>query len=148
MTAPTLFRLVTLAEAKDHLAILDSADDRRIDRLVFDASQLVMDYIGTNSLALGGWCDTSGKPLVDDNGDPLRVGALGHLNTAGDFVLDLDTNGDPINIGVSVIPGPVRAATLLVIGNMDAKRGEDDGANPISAGVESLLARYRLPVLA
>lgn len=146
MNLPTLFRLVTVAEAKDQLSLLDNEDDVRINRLVLDASQVIMDYLA-GSKAIEGWTNTSGIPLVDANGDPLRIGAQGHLNTAGDFVFDLDTNGDPINPGVSIIPGPVRAATLLVIANLDDKRGEDDKVDPISIGVQSLLMRFRDPVI-
>jgi gp6-like head-tail connector protein len=141
----TLYRLVTLAEAKDQLSILDTEDDKRINRLVLDASQIVMNYLKV-SPALDGWTDTDGVPLVDANGDPLRVGALGDFDSSGVFVFDLDSNGDPINEGESIIPGPVRAATLLVIARLDDDReGEKD---PISLAAQSLLERYRDPTLA
>lgn len=41
------------------------------------------------------------------------------------------------------VPGVVQAATLLVIGTLFSKR--EDGADPISTGVESLLRRQRDP---
>jgi hypothetical protein len=41
------------------------------------------------------------------------------------------------------VPGVVQAATLLVIGTLFCKR--EDGADPISIGVESLLRRQRDP---
>lgn len=145
MTAPVLYRLVTLAEAKDHLGILVDDDDARIAELVIDASQAVMDYIGEDSLASVGWTDTSGVPLVYANGDPQRIGALGTLNSAGNFVFDEDSNGDPIEPGISIIPGPVRRATLLAIANLDDDR--EGSGDPISPGVASLLARFRvLPI--
>lgn len=144
---PTLFRLVTLQEAKDQLSVLHASDDAEIDRLVIDASQIVMDYIGTDSLAIDGWTDTAGLPLVDADGNPLRVGAAGGLNTAGVFVLDVDSNGDAIDAGVSIIPGPVRKATLLLVARLDDDREGKDG-DPISPAVASLLARYRDPPVA
>jgi hypothetical protein len=141
----TLFRLVTVAEAKDQLSILDSSEDARINRLVWDASQIVMNYL-KSSPALAAWCDTAGIPLVDANGDPQRVGAQGHLDTSGQFVFDVDTAGEPIDAGQSIIPGPVRAATLLVIAHLDDDR--EGKADPISFAVQSLLERYRDPALA
>ena len=126
---PMFYRLVTLAEAKDHLGVLHSSDDARIGRLVIDASQIVMDYIGADSLSIDGWTDSDGKPLVDSNGDPV-----------------LDSNGDPTYYEISIIPGPVRKATLLVIANIDDDReGLRDALTP---GVASLLARFRDPPVA
>lgn len=150
----TLYRLVTVDEAKDQLSILDDEDNARVNRLVLDASQIVMNYL-KSSPALAGWCDTSGLPLVDANGDPQRVGATGTLNTAGDFILTLDSNGDPVNDGISIIPGPVRVATLLIIAALDAEREAigrpgvpQEWLDPISPAVESVLMRYRDPALA
>lgn len=141
----TPYRLVTVAEAKDQLSIIDAYDDKRVRRLCDDASQIVMNYLKT-SPALSGWTDTNGQPLVDVSGDPLRTGGQGHLDSNGDFVLDVDSNGDPINDGDSVIPGSVRAATLIVIARLDDDReGEKD---PISPAVASLLAQFRDPALA
>jgi hypothetical protein len=143
---PTLYRLVTLAEAKEHLGVLVNDDDVRIDRLVLDVSQIIMDYIGGSSAALNGWTDTSGAPLVDANGNPSRIGAVGTLDSAGNFTLTLDSNGDPIDEGVSSVPGPVRNATLLAIANLDDDR--EGTRNALSPGVESLLARFRDPPVA
>lgn len=138
---PMFYRLVTLAEAKAHLGVLHSSDDARIGRLVIDASQIVMDYIGTDSLSIDGWTDSDGKPLVDSNGDPQSVPIV---DSNGDPVLD--SNGDSTYYEISIIPGPVRKATLLVIANLDDDReGLRDALTP---GVASLLARFRDPPVA
>lgn len=147
MSAPTtIYRLVTLAEAKDQLSIVDDADDARIDRLTIDASQIVMNYLHEHSAFLSGWTNTSGIPLVDADGNPLRIGGRGHLDTSGQFVLDLDTDGNPIDAGISVIPGMVRSATLLVIAALDDDR--EGVTDPISVAVQSLLMRFRDPAVA
>lgn len=141
----TRYRLVTLEEAKEHLSILDedTDDDARIDRLVVRASQTVLAYCNVN---LGDWTDTNGVPLVDSDGNPLRVDALGHLNTAGDFVYDEDTAGDPLDTGISIIPGAVQAATLLVIGAMDDDR--EGAKDPFGPAAMALLWAYHDPVFA
>lgn len=142
---PKLYRLVTLAEAKEHLEILDDAEDAKIDRRVIRASQIIMDYLA-HSPFLSGWTDTSGIPLVDINGNPLRIGAIGTLDSNGDFTLTLDSAGNPVEAGISIIPGPVQEACLVVIARGDDDReGEKDQLSPC---VASLLARYRLPALA
>lgn len=138
-----LYRLVTVAEAKDQLSILDNEDDSRIDSMVRDASQDVMAYINQN---LDGWTDTSGLPLVDGNGDPQRIGAIGTLDSNGELVLTLDSNGDPIDAGISVVPGPVRRATLVLIARMDDDReGKEE---PFNETVKSLLWTYHKSVFA
>lgn len=135
------FRLVTLQEAKDHLGLLDTEDDARVDRLVLDASQKIMRYINTGT---DDWTDTAGVPLVDANGDPQRVNAVGHIDSSGAFVLDLDTAGDVIDAGDSIIPGGVRLATLVLIGRLDDQREASD--DPLSPAVVSLLSDYHDPV--
>lgn len=141
----TIYRLVTLAEAKDQLSIVDNADDARIDRLTINASQIIMNYL-KRSPFLDGWTNTSGVPLVDADGNPIRIGGVGHLDTNGNFVLDLDTNGNPIDAGVSIIPGMVQQATLLVIAALDDDR--EGATDPISVAVQSLLMRFRDPAVA
>lgn len=152
MTVPVKFRLVTLAEAKDQLSIVGDEDDKRIDRLVLDASQAIMNYLKI-SPALDGWTDTAGIPLVDANGDPLRIGAVGGLNTAGVFVYtyaEYDTAGngigDPIDVGISIVPGPVRLATFVAIAALDDDR--EGAKDPITPAVVSLLERMRDPAMA
>ena len=147
MTAPTLFRLVSLQDVKDQLGILDTEDDRRLDTLIIDASQDIMDYLGEQvgggtSPFLDGWCDSFGMPLVDEDGNPERVGAT--IDSGGELVLD--SNGDPVNIGISIIPGPVRRATLLHIANLDDDR--EGHGDSLSIGVQNLLMRLRDPAVA
>jgi len=139
MTAAVLFRLVSVQDAKDQLSILHDADDAYIERLIVDASQIVMDYIGYDSLKYDGWTDSGGLPLTDSNGDPLPAVAL---DSNGDPLLD--SNGDEIPTGISIIPGPVRRATLVVIARLDADR-EGMNGDPLSPAVASLLARFRDP---
>lgn len=145
MNRVLLYRLVTVEEARDQLSILEHEEDVRINRLVLDASQIVMDYL-KSSPALEGWTDTSGAPLVDADGNPIMVGAAGMLDEAGNFVLATDSSGMPIDAGHSIIPGPVRAATLLIIAALDDDR--EGKREPISPAVESLLARFRDPAMA
>lgn len=139
---PTLYRLVSLEQAKANMRILHSFEDATLGELVIQASHAVMDYIGDESLALDGWCDTNGLPLVDADGNPQRVGA--DVDTNGDLLLD--TAGDPINAGISIVPGPVQRATLVTIANWyDDAEGLRDGI-PLAA--QSLLARFRDPPVA
>lgn len=141
--AITRYRLVSLADAKEQLSILDSADDSVIDKRIVRASQDIMAWVNQN---LDDWTDTSGLPLVDVDGNPLRVGAKGHLDTNGDFVLDLDTAGNPIDNGISIIPGPVEQAALVLVARMDNEREGD--ADLFNDTVKSLLWNYHAPVSA
>lgn len=146
MTAPPkLYRLVTLQEAKWQLRIIGNDEDAIVDMRVINSSQIIMNYL-KRSPFLHGWCDTSGIPLVDINGDPLRIGAIGTLDSNGDFQLTLNSNGDPVNAGISIVPGMVREACLLDIALSDADaEGEKQR---LSGAVESLLMRFRDPAVA
>jgi Phage gp6-like head-tail connector protein len=143
---PVLYRLVTLEEAKEQVSILASFDDARLNRLIIRASQAIIDYLDNGS-GTEGWTDTAGNPLVDADGNPQRIGAQGHLDSNGDFVLDLDTSGEPINAGISIVPGHVQEATLVLIAASDDDR-EGWKGDPINAAVQSLLARTRDPPVA
>ena len=142
---PKLYRLVTLEEAKEQLEMLDGGEDAKIDRRIIRASQTIMDYL-QGSPFLHGWTDTSGIPLVDADGNPLRIGALGVLDTAGDFVFTLDSAGNPVNAGVSIVPGHVQEACLLLIARGDDDREGDK--DQLSPAIESLLRRSYVPALA
>lgn len=165
----SMYRLVTLEEAKANARYDGTDNDADLLATVNDASQIVMNYleaswartrqysgdatdeeIAAYERAFGGWTDSGGNPLVDSNGDPLIVDY--DTDTNGDPVLD--TNGDYIG-GRSIIPGPVRRATLLVINALDEERSglgstgmDPQWRNPISRAVESLLVRFRPPTVA
>jgi hypothetical protein len=139
-----IYRLVTLAEAKANARYDSTADDADIDRLVIDASQFVMDYLESTNPDLqplfSSWTDADGFPLVDDDGNPIIIDY--ETDSNGDPLLD--SNGDYIG-GQSIIPGPVRRATLLAIASLDQNReGELD---PITPAVRALLTRFRPPTV-
>jgi len=167
----SLYRLVTLAQAKRNLRYDSTADDADLLDLVNDASQIVMNYleavgsrarqfsgdtavsasdIAAYAAAFDGWTDSSGIPLVDSNGDPLIV----DYETDSTGAPILDSNGDHIG-GRSIIPGPVRRATLLVINALDKERAGignpgqvAEPLNPISPAVAAVLVRFRPPTAA
>lgn len=41
------------------------------------------------------------------------------------------------------VPGAIKQALLLIVGSLYARRGDDDGADPIGPGAQRLLAPYR-----
>lgn len=152
-----MYRLVTLEEAKQNANYDSDADDVKLAQIVDDASQLVMNYLeaawarvrqfsGADDVtdqelaqytaAFGGWTDSNGLPLVDSSGDPLIVDY--DTDSNGDALTD--SNGDFIG-GHSIIPGPVRRATLLATAVLIAY--PDGSTDPITAAVKSLLVRYR-----
>lgn len=97
--------LVTLDEAKFHLRIDDTYSDLDLADKITQASDIVMDYVGT--LAADGTT--------------------------------------PASWDQTTVPPRAKIAVLLVLGTLFASReGFDD---PLSAGVVSVLARLRSPVL-
>lgn len=120
------FRLVTVADAKANLRVLDAdLDATDFAGIVEDASAIVMDYLaGSAALAVGnGWTDSNGELITDSTGDPAT-----------------DSNGD------SVVPKYVRRATLLVIGALyENREGQTD---PLTPAVVSILRRTRDPSFA
>lgn len=157
----SLYRLVTLAEAKQNANYDSDADDTKLTQIVDDASQLVMNYLEAAwsrvrqfsgddvtdeelafyNRAFGLWTDSNGLPLVDTNGDPLTVDYP--TDTNGDP--NLDSNGDIVG-GRSIVPGEVHRATLLVTAVLIAY--PDGSVDPITPAVKSLLVRYRPPTVA
>lgn len=158
-----MYRLITLEEAQRRRRYVPSDDnDVELLELVDEASQIVMNYlqsawartrqflddedvtdeeIAAYQKAFGSWTDSSGLPLVDSSGDPLIV------------EFDTDTNGDPVTDsngdyvgGHSIIPGPIRAATKLVLGALDSER--EGQVDPITPAVKSLLVKYTPPAVA
>lgn len=69
---------------------------------------------------------------------------------ASDIVLDyLGRRDNPDEWTDETVPGTVRAAVLLTFGALWENRdGGEDGPEPLSTAVKSLLRRYRDPVLA
>lgn len=116
------FRLVTLADIKTQLVYDDTLSDGALGFRLETVSQVIMEYIGAESLGLDGWTDSSGAPLMDSTG----------------IVPATDSNGD------SLVPGPVRAAVILSMAAWDESRG----ANLITQAVKDVLMRLRLPTVA
>lgn len=96
--------LITLAQARAQLQMLDGEDDRNSQILLKmeEASDIVVGYLKNPD---HGWTDRT-------------------------------------------VPPRVRSAILLVLSNIWHHRGDDDGADPISPAVVSLLMRDRDPALA
>lgn len=164
----SLYRLVTVDEAKDQLAIIGTEHDARIRRLVWDASQIIINFLQATpawDYISDGWTESPGEPLMDSAGNPRRVGGQyePELDSVGDPVIDsngdvvpavdsngdiiyvLDSSGEPVDNGQSIIPGPIRIATFLVIAALDEDR--EGKRDPISPAVLSVLANYLDPVL-
>lgn len=86
---------------------------------------------------------------VDDDSEDTFVALK--ITDASDIVIDYLKRPDH-DWDDETVPGPVRAAVLLVLGTLWADReGSGDGASerdPISPAVVSLLVRMRAPALA
>lgn len=96
--------LITLAQAKAQLQMLDGEDDRDSQILLKmeEASDIVVGYLKNPT---HGWTDRT-------------------------------------------VPARVRASILLVLSHLWHHRGDDDGGDPISDAVKSLLMRDRDPAIA
>lgn len=121
-----MIALVTLEEARRHLAMDHTADDGYIQGLIYAASQAVVNYV-TSDLVVG-WLDSSGN-LIPDTSD----------------------TADSSNQGL--VPEDVRFATLLLIGDFYANR-EPTPTDPVDAqfgyaylprAVTALLWPYHTP---
>lgn len=137
-----MIRLVTLEEVKRNLGYDTTAEDVRLEELIDDASEAILNYlevewsrvtqyaddasdedIAAYERAFGTWTDSNGLVLTDSTGVYPAT----------------DSNGS------SLIPGAIRRATHLMIGALDKDReGETDG---FTMAVVSLLKRYRMPTL-
>jgi hypothetical protein len=121
---------VTLAQAKQHLAMDHDADDTLIQGLVVAASGAVKAYLKAAS-AYEVERDSNDDPILDSNGDPEYV---------------RDTNGD------KVVMGQVQSAVLILIGHLYKDRDQNpDGAfeqGYLPKPVTALLYPLRDPALA
>lgn len=63
-------KLVTLAQARDHLRSDTDADDSSVDLMIEAASEAVMGYLEDYILT---FTDSSGEVYTDSNGDPVGV---------------------------------------------------------------------------
>jgi len=148
------YRLVTLAEVKRQLVYDNALSDAALTFRLEAVSGVIVDFIGEHSEQWAeGWTDSSGEPLVDDDGNPLVLVLV--VDSNGDAILDsngdrqydvevavIDSNGDVTN-GVSVVPQQVQAATICAMAAWDEQRGADI----ITPAVKSLLQRTRRPVV-
>jgi hypothetical protein len=144
-----IYRLVTLDQARQQLNYDGTYADAQLLFRLDSVSRSLMDYIGPSSVALDGWTDSAGNPLVDENGDPLCEFLV--VDSAGDPVLDsngdlqyevraaeVDSSGNYVDCR-SIIPGHVQAATVCAMAEWDNDRTGD----VITPAVESLLRRTR-----
>jgi len=148
------YRLVTLAEVKRQLVYDNALSDAALTFRLEAVSGVIVDFIGEHSEQWAeGWTDSSGEPLVDDDGNPLVLVLV--VDSNGDAILDsngdrqydvevaeIDSAGDVTN-GVSVVPQQVQAATICAMATWDEQRGADI----ITPAVKSLLQRTRRPVV-
>jgi hypothetical protein len=148
-----IYRLVTLDQVRIQLNYDGTYADAQLLFRLDSVSRSLMDYIGPSSVALAGWTDSNGDPLVDDNGDPLAeflvVDSNGDpvLDTNGDRLYELavaqvDSSGNYVDCR-SVIPGQVQAATICAMAEWD----DDRTGEVITPAVESLLRRTRDPAV-
>lgn len=69
--------LITFEEAKEHLNVDHNEDDNKIEILVYQASSIVLDYIGVDE---DEWQDTAGMPAgVPKNVEAATFLVLGAL---------------------------------------------------------------------
>jgi hypothetical protein len=148
------YRLVTLAEVKRQLVYDNALSDAALTFRLEAVSGVIVDFIGEHSEQWAeGWTDSSGEPLVDDDGNPLVLVLV--VDSNGDAILDsngdrqydvevaeIDSAGDYSN-GVSVVPQQVQAAVICAMSAWDEQRGADI----ITPAVKSLLQRTRRPVV-
>lgn len=128
--------LVTRAEVKSHLMMDNDAADGWIDMMILAISGAVMSWLKQEWRAYELLLDAAGVPLED---------------SAGDYILALDTSGEPIPLPV------VKAATLVEIASQFRFR-DGDGAAAVpshaghgyvlSAGPTSLLSGLRRSTVA
>ena len=148
-----IYRLVTLDQIRTQLNYDGTYADSQLQFRLDQVSGAIMDYIGPSSVALEGWTDSAGFPLVDANGDPLceflLVDSNGDpiLDSSGDFQFVIapavvDENGDYVECR-SLIPSQVQAATVCAMAAWDHDRSVD----LLTPAVESLLRRTRDPAV-
>lgn len=81
--------LVTLAQAKEHVEIIGTSQDGKLNGYIRAASRAVMRYIGNDQ----DWIDSYGEPAVDSAGDAVDVPddvQLATLLLVGIFFKDRD----------------------------------------------------------
>lgn len=125
--------LVTLAEVKSHLMVDNDAADGWINMMILAISGAVLSWLKDDWRAYELERDAAGDPIED---------------SAGDYIVLLDSNGEPIPLPL------VKAATLVEIASQFRFRdGDGVAAVPshaghgyvLSAGPTSLLTGLRKP---
>ena len=125
--------LVTLAEVKSHLMVDNDAADGWIELMILAISGAVLSWLKDDWRAYELERDAAGDPIQD---------------SAGDYIVLLDSNGEPIPLPL------VKAATMVEIASQFRFR-DGDGAAAVpshaghgyvlSAGPTSLLTGLRKP---
>lgn len=101
--------LVTLEEAKEHLEMDHDASDDKIERMIHQASQIVLDHIKDRALEI---VDTSGELIVDSSGNsavPYNVQAAVLLMIGVLFGNRGEDGGQAAGFSEGYLPPGVRA---------------------------------------
>ena len=101
--------LVTLETAKEHLKPPGDIDDARIERLIEEASALVLLYV---KLPFDAYQNTTGEPSILDVPPILRSAVLLVIGSLYDNADGQDPDKDPLSPAVKSLLHSIRVPTL------------------------------------